>query len=40
MNLFTKQKQIHRLKEWSYRYRGERVKKEKTSLVIDFLLGN
>lgn len=40
MNLFTKQKQIHRLKEWSYGYRGERVKKKKTSLAIDSLLGN
>ena len=39
MNLFTKQKQIHRLKEWTYGY-WEKGLKKKTSLVIDFLLGN
>jgi len=37
MNLFTKQKQIHRLKEWTYGYRGKELKKKKKSLVIDFL---
>jgi len=36
MNLFTKQKQIHRLKEWTYGYRGKELKKKKRVWLLTF----